>query len=86
MCLKSARRSRLVKSMKVLLGFSEVWFSEMCLGAVCFGGWVSESESDISIGVGGVLGVFGGVDSDEDGNWGMITVVPHGNCIASGDG
>ena len=34
----------------------------------------------------GVVGVFGGVDSSDDGNWGVIMVVPHGNCIASGDG
>ena len=34
----------------------------------------------------GVVGVFGGVDSSDDGNWGLTMVVPHGNCIASGEG
>ena len=34
----------------------------------------------------GVVGVLGGVDSSDDGNWGVIMVVPHGNCIASGEG
>ena len=65
--------------MKVLLGFSEVFWA-----AVCFGEGVSESE--IMIGLFGVLGVFGGVDSGEDGSWAMVTVVPHGSWIARGDG
>ena len=79
LCFRSARRSRLVKSMKVLLGFSVV-----CLAAVCFGDGVGESE--IMIGLFGVLGVFGGVDSGEDGSWAMVTVVPHGSWIARGCG
>ena len=65
--------------MKVLLGFSVV-----CLAAVCFGDGVGESE--IMIGLFGVLGVLGGVDSGEDGNWAIVTVVPHGSWIARGDG
>ena len=75
----SARRSRIVKSMKVLLGSSVV-----CLGAVCLGDGVG--ESDIIIGLGGVLGVFGGVDSGEDGSWAMVTVVTHGSWISRGCG
>ena len=65
--------------MKVLLGFSVV-----CLAAVCFGDGVGESE--IMIGLFGVLGVFGGVDSDEDGNCAKVIVVPPGRWIAKGDG
>ena len=65
--------------MKVLLGFSVV-----CLAAVCFGDGVGESE--IMIGLCGVLGVFGGVDSGEDGNCAKVIVVPPGSWIARGDG
>ena len=74
LCLRSARRSRTVKSMKVLLGSS----------VVCLGDGVGESE--VIIGLCGVFGVFGGVDSGEDGSWAMVTVVPHGSWIARGDG
>ena len=69
LCLRSARRSRIVKSMKVLLGSSVV-----CLGDVCLGDGVGESEIII-----GLCGVFGGVVSGEDGSWAMVTVVPHGS-------
>ena len=62
--LRSARRSRIVKSMKVLL-----WSSVVCLGD-------GVGESEIII---GVFGVFGGVVSGEDGSWAMVTVVPHGS-------
>ena len=65
--------------MKVLLGFSVV-----CLGAVCFGDGVGESE--IMIGLFGVLGGFGGVVSGEDGSWAIVIVVPPGSCIARGCG
>ena len=54
------------------------------MAAVCFGEGVSESE--IMIGLGGVLGVFGGVDSDEDGNCAKVIVVPPGSWISKGDG
>ena len=64
LCLRSARRSRIVKSMKVLL-----WFYVVCLG-------YGMGESEITI---GLFGVFGGVVSGEDGSWAMFTVVPHGS-------
>ena len=64
LCLRSARRSRIVKLMKVLLGSS----------VVCLGDGVGESEIII-----GLFGVFGGVVSGEDGSWGMFMVVPHGS-------
>ena len=62
--LRSTRRSRIVKSMKVLL-----WSSVVCLGD-----GVGESEMII-----GLFGGFGGVVSGEDGSWGMFMVVPHGS-------
>ena len=76
LCFISARWSRLVKSMKVLLGFSVV-----CLAAVCFGDGVGESE--IMIGLVGVSGVFGGVDSREEGICGISRMV-RGIWMASG--
>ena len=60
----AARRSRIVKSMKVLL-----WSSVVCLGD-----GVGESKMTIRL-----FGVFGGVVSGEDGSWGMFMVVPHGS-------
>ena len=48
-----------------------------CLGAVCLGDGVGESE--IMIRLFGVFGVFGGVVSGEDGSWARVTVVPHGS-------
>ena len=53
LCLRAARRSRTVRSMKVLL-----WSSVFCLGD-----GVGESEMII-----GLFGVFGGVVSGEDGS------------------
>ena len=74
LCLRSARRSRVVKSMKVLLGSSVVGLGD------------GVGYSEIIIGLWGVFEVFGGVVSGEDGSWAMVTVVPRGSWIARGCG